>query len=108
MQRASVFVSIGKFEGNPNAVLEAMAIGCPLVVSDIPQHREILDDSSAFWCDPHSTDDVSLAIGKALDDPVSAEARAKVAQRRTANWSIDETARCYLQLYNTVLSEQAA
>ena len=108
MRHASVFVSIGKFEGNPNSVLEAMAIGCPLVISDIPQHREILDETSAFWCDPHSTDDVSLAIGKALDDPVSAKARAEVAQRRTAGWSIGETARCYLQLYNTVLSEKAA
>jgi len=108
MRYASVFVSISKFEGNPNAVLEAMAIGCPLVVSDIPQHREILDESSAFWCDPHSSEDVSLALGKALDDPIAAKVHAQVAQRRIAERSIRETARQYLRVYNTVLSEPEA
>ena len=108
MRRASVFVSISKFEGNPNVVLEAMAVGCPLVVSDIPQHREILDESSALWCDPNSTRDVSAAIRKALDDPASSAARAEVARQKTAEWSIGEVARHYVKAYNTVLSEREA
>jgi len=35
--------------GMPNTVMEAMACGCPVVVSDIPQHHEILDDDSAVF-----------------------------------------------------------
>ena len=45
MKLADVFVSVSHFEGFPNTVLEAMACGCPLVVSDIPEHRQFLDES---------------------------------------------------------------
>ena len=47
MKASDAFVSTSTFEGQPNAVLEAMACGCPLVVSDIPAHREFLDDQTA-------------------------------------------------------------
>ena len=108
MRRAAAFVSISRFEGNPNTVLEAMALGCPLVVSDIPQHREILDDTTALLCDPGSAADVASVIRMTLDDPAATNARAEAARQRSAEWSIEKAARQYLDLYETLITDRVA
>jgi len=41
--QADLFVSASLGEGLPVAVIEAMAAGCPVVLSDIPHHREVVE-----------------------------------------------------------------
>lgn len=40
---ADIFISASRGEGLPVAVLEAMVCRCPVILSDIPPHREITD-----------------------------------------------------------------
>jgi len=104
MKRATVFVAPSRFEGRPNVVLEAMACRCPLVVSDIPQHRELLDEHSAVLVPVGDSVALAQSIGAVLEDPVAAAARAAVARSRVEPFDLPAVARQYLSVYGAVLS----
>lgn len=46
LKDADCFISSSLSEGLPNTVLEAMSFGIPCLLSDIPSHREIKDESN--------------------------------------------------------------
>jgi len=98
-----VLVSPSLFEGCPNVVLEGMACGVPLVVSDIPAHRELLDASAAILVPPHSAPALATAIETALSDRPAAVARARVAQERASRHSLSAAAQQYDAAYREVL-----
>lgn len=49
MSRARVLISLSHYEGMPNVVMEAIAIGLPAVVSDIPEHRALVGDDYPYY-----------------------------------------------------------
>jgi len=107
MKRASVFVSLSAYEGLPNAVLEAMACGCPMVISDIPAHRAILDDTSAMFVDHLNIQAVSEAIGEIVSNSAAAKAMANQALQRAREYSIPSVAEQYEKIYLQVLGNGA-
>lgn len=104
IRRASVFVSTARFEGHPNVVLEAMAIGCPLVVSDIPEHREFLDERSAILVPPDDPDGFARGIETVLGDAESAAQRAAVAAVHAEAQALRPMAERYLRVYHDLVS----
>ncbi len=104
MRRAQVFISMSRFEGMPNAVMEAMAAGCPLVVSDIAAHREILDARAALWVSPDDPGGAAEAIRSILGDPDSARQRAAIARERAREWSIEHLAAAHERVYDQVMA----
>jgi glycosyltransferase involved in cell wall biosynthesis len=66
---AAVFVLPSSHEGQPIAVLEAMSYGCPVILSDIPAHREIRIASAQLV----PVADVA-ALANRLDDVLSQSA----------------------------------
>jgi len=46
---AGAFVLPSSHEGQPLAVIEAMAYGCPLILSDIPAHRELAIPTARYF-----------------------------------------------------------
>jgi glycosyltransferase involved in cell wall biosynthesis len=103
MKRAAVFVSPALFEGHPNTVMEAAACGCPLIVSDIPAHREFLDESSALLVPALDPARMAAAIAHVLDDPGAAQSRAQRARATANSWSAERIAAEYETVYFEVL-----
>lgn len=104
LKRASVFVSPSRFEGCPNTVLEAMACGCPVIVSDIPSHRELLDDESALFVPVDDADALARAIDRVLADPGAAARRAARARQHAEGYAMPLVAERYVRVYRDVLA----
>ena len=103
LKRASVFVSASTFEGNPNAVLEACAAGCPVVVSDIPAHHEFLDNSSATFVSGQSSESIFTGILEVLENPTKARSRATNAKQRISGRTVAAVTQHYLDIYELIL-----
>jgi glycosyltransferase involved in cell wall biosynthesis len=103
MKKASVFISLSAHEGCPNTVIEAMACGCPLVLSDIPAHREILDESCALFVDPSNIQHTADSIVQMLCNADASKNRALIAKQKTQEWSIAKMARNWERVYREII-----
>lgn len=43
-KKYTFYISTSKFEGNPKTLLEAMGSGCIVIASNIPNHKELIED----------------------------------------------------------------
>ena len=107
LKGADVFVSLSTIEGCPNTVLEAMACKCPLVVSDIPAHRQLLSDRHAVFVDPHDPPAVADAIVDVLGAPQEARRRAEAAFALAGGWSGDSVAAELADIYEAIRAKGA-
>jgi glycosyltransferase involved in cell wall biosynthesis len=105
---ADVFMSLSWFEGHPNTVLEAIALGCPVIISDIPEHRAFLDDSSAWFVDPRDPYEVAHVLERVLSDDVERERRRQCGQEVAARYSVGAAVRAYTEVYATLAGPSAA
>jgi glycosyltransferase involved in cell wall biosynthesis len=104
---ADGLISMSRYEGNPNVVLEAMAGGCPVVLSDIPAHREIADASSALLVPVDDVNALSAAIEHLVADKSEALQRAGRATERVASMTVTTMADAYDAVYNEALNGQS-
>jgi glycosyltransferase involved in cell wall biosynthesis len=83
MSRASVFVLSSAWEGLPNALIEALACGCPVVNTNCPSGPQEILDHGAFGSLVPVRDDKALAeaILQTLEHPQDADRlRARAAE----------------------------
>lgn len=99
LRRADVFLSLSRYEGHPNVVLEAVACGCPVVLSDIPAHRHLLTADQALLVPPAQVQPAIDAVLQVLDDPQAATARAAAAREICTPLRPEAVALQYEELY---------
>jgi len=88
MAFADALILPSLYEGFGLPPLEAMACGCPVIVSNVASLPEVCGDA-ALYCDPRSSDDIAARIVQLLRD---AELRAALRQKgrtRAASYSWD-------------------
>jgi len=102
MKASAAFVSTSTLEGQPNAVLEAMACECPLVVSDIPSHREFLGAETADFA--FTEDDFVRAILRALQGDPDVIARVNAARDQVEQYGARAAALAYETIYEKAIA----
>lgn len=80
---ADVFVQSADYEGTPNAVLEAMAFGVPIVATDAGGTAELVRDGvEALVVPTRDVGALTAAISEVLTRPGDAMARVRAARAR--------------------------
>lgn len=105
MKRAAVCISVSRFEGHPNVPIEAAHAGCPLVLSDIPSHREVFGDDSALIVSKDSPGQIADSVLDVLSNVSAARRRASRARLAVAALDITTAITAYLAVYNSVIAD---
>lgn len=77
-----VFVHTSDFEGMPNAVMEAMAMGLPVIASDVDGNRELIRDGiNGYLLAPGDVIGFARRIDQIIDNPELADRLGEQAHR---------------------------
>ncbi|MDX1973007.1 MAG: glycosyltransferase family 4 protein [Candidatus Sumerlaeia bacterium] len=70
LEAADFFVLPSRNESLPLSLVEAMAVGCPAIATDVGGIRDILKSEKTGWlCSPDSVEELSAVLIKALNHP---------------------------------------
>lgn len=107
---ASVFVLTSDWEGMPNVVLEAMAMGLPVVMTDCEGSAELIGDNGFVL---KRSEDIPPQVAQAVLKLYRAPELARsmgVASRKlaTEHFTWKKTAQLYLQLFSEIIGDAKA
>ena len=90
--------------GTHPVIIEAMAAGAPLIVSDHAPNIEVVGDAAATFALAGGAEALAVTMGELLDDPARREALgAKAAERARERFGWDTCAERYLSIAETIV-----
>ncbi len=100
------FVFPSRTEGLPNALLEAMAAGLPIITTDVPGCRDLIEHDRTGLLVPYGdTSRLSSAISELQSDPArAARLGCAAAAEVTARWQLCDTFDAYHSVYCEALT----
>jgi len=104
LNAADVFVLPSLSEGMSNAVLEALACGLPLVVSDREFNREFLTEACAVFVDPLNSSDIAKGIDKCIKLG-SSEKMSEASIELAKDYSIEKRIKLIDQFVEEMISK---
>jgi glycosyltransferase involved in cell wall biosynthesis len=103
MQHFSIFLNVSFSESFGLAVGEAMAIGLPIIASNIDTLKWLVSDKCGLFVDPHKNDQIAKAIIKLVEDRELAEsfgkkARVRIKENFSETKMIDQIEKLYVEV----------
>jgi glycosyltransferase involved in cell wall biosynthesis len=100
---ADVFVLNSTYEGLPHVLVEAMSLETPVVASDIPGNREVVEhDKNGILVSPHDSEELYNAIVSTLGIMEKTKRRVESAKVRADEFSVEQTISGLAQILKTL------
>src|SRR3989338_11589177 len=97
------FSAYSRNDTSPIKLFEYMASGRPIVASDLPSLREILNDENALFAHPDDAEDLKRGIEKLLKDEAVARTLAENAQNDVKKYTWEKRADLMLEFIESSL-----
>lgn len=106
LNASDVYISASKSEGLPNSVLEASACGLEVVLSDIPQHKEIFENQKelAHFFELNNSSQFKSKINQMINK--SKEQRTNPSEFILKNFSAESNSKKYSEFYEFVINKK--
>jgi glycosyltransferase involved in cell wall biosynthesis len=101
LRSCDIFISSSLWEGFHLSVVEAMSCGLPVVLSDIPPHRELFQEVTAeypYFAKPHDHETFKEMV-LLLAQAENYNQAARIAHRQSFKYSLDTMVDSYAALY---------
>jgi len=105
LSRAVALVSASRDEGFGLPQVEAMVLGTPVVVSDIPIFREISGEAGGFFS-PDSVDELVREV-HSLEDPALWQSRSSAARQRSEQFTWQKGAASLFEVLSDAVERRA-
>ncbi len=100
---ADAFVFPSLYEGFGLPPLEAMACGCPVIVSNVSSLPEVCGDA-AYYVDPYSVECIAEGMYKVLTDDALRQSLIKKGLERVKLFNWEKSAREHIKVFEEILN----
>ncbi len=104
-KNASVFIFPSEYEGFGIPALEAMACGCPVILSNTSSLPEIAGDAALYF-EPQNTLQLTEAIFKILQDEIFTKSLIEKGYEQVKKFSWDKMTNEYLETAKEILNSK--
>jgi len=105
---ADVFVFASLYEGLPNVVLEAMAVGLPVVTTAVGGIPEVVGDGETGYLVPtRRPQELARRMLQLAGDGDLRRRLGQAARERAGEFTVERMVRCYEELYDQLLAGEA-
>jgi glycosyltransferase involved in cell wall biosynthesis len=103
-RHATCFLFPSFYEASGLPPIEAMACGCPVIVSDIPALRERCGNA-AIYCNPADIDSIVASVERVMDDPGLRSTLQQLGHQQAAKYTWEH---CAVQTLNLICGNEDA